>query len=181
MVIMRKIYKILACFLAIPFILTPCISIAEEDTKDLFASVIVLPTFDITLDNNYLDFGLVEPGETVTLKEGAYYNEIKCSSNKGVKYYIKTYILGEIIGSKQTKIPPSSFKWKVYDASGSGIAISEWQEFSDKPILVYTSGLEDEIGSAVVIQFQYKLDLPAKARGGHYSLNVAYILTEEEW
>lgn len=160
--------------------LTPYTCIAEQDTEDLFASVIVLPAFDITIDNNYLDFGLVEPGETVTLKEGAYYNEIKCVSNKGIKYYVKIYMLGEITGSRQTKIPPSSFKWKVYDTSGSGIAVSEWQEFSDKPVLVYTSGLEDEIGNEVVIRFQYKLDLPPKARGGHYSLNVAYMLTEEK-
>ncbi len=161
-------------------VLIPLICYANQDSEDVFASVFVLPNFSIDIDNNYLDFGLVNPGESVTLKPGTYYNSLRCVSNKGTRYYLKIHILGEIIGPKGNKIPPSSFKWKVYGLSGSGTVITEWQEFSDKPVLVYTSGAEDEMGSEVIIRFQYKLDLPASARGGRYSLKVAYLLTEEE-
>ncbi len=171
----------LSIFIAIILLLlVPLVCRAEQDTEDVFASVVVLPTFKIEVDNNYLDFGLVNPGESVTLKQGTYYNEIGCISNKGLKYYMKLHILGDIIGSKESKISPSSFKWRVYDASGSGTAVTEWQEFSNEPVVVYTSGAEDEIGSACRIRLQYKLDLPSSARGGHYSLKVAYLITEEE-
>ena len=158
----------------------PLIGHADQDTEDVFASVVVLPTFKIEIDNNYLDFGLVNPGESVTLKQGTYYNTIRCVSNKGIKYYVKLHILGDIIGPKGNKIPPASFKWKVYYSSGSGTPVTKWQEFSDEPVIVYTSGAEDEIGSESKIRFQYKLDLPSSVRGGHYSLKVAYLLTEEE-
>jgi len=161
-------------------VLIPLVCRADQDSEDVFASVFVLPSFLIDIDNNYLDFGLVKPGESVTLKPATYYNSLRCISNKGTRYYLKIHIPDEIIGPKGSRIPSSSFKWKVYGLNGSGTAITEWQEFSDKPVLVYTSGTEDETGEEIIIRFQYKLDLPGSARGGHYSLKVAYLLTEEE-
>lgn len=175
----NRLYSYLI-FIILIYSLKNSICNAEQETEDVFASVIVLSAFDINIDNNYLHFGQVEPGESVTLKEGAYYNEIKCISNKGFTYYIKIHILDEIIGPTGSKIPASSFKWRVLTADGSGTVISEWQEFSHGPALVYTSGAEDEIGNEVTIRFQYRLDLPPQAMGGHYSLRVAYMLTEEE-
>lgn len=174
----RKIQ--LAVFIAVILsVLIPFICYADQDSEEVFASVFVLPSFSIDIDNNYLDFGLVKPGESVMLKPATYYNSLRCVSNKGARYYLKIHILDEIIGPKGSRILPSSFKWKVYGLNGSGTAVTEWQEFSEKPMLVYTSGAEDKMGSEVRIRFQYKLDLPASARGGHYSLKVAYLLTEE--
>jgi hypothetical protein len=158
----------------------PLIGHAEQETEDLFASVVVLPAFKIDVDNNYLDFGLVKPGETVTLKPQGYYNTIKCVSNKARQYYVKLHILGDILGPRGTKIPPESFKWRVYQTSGSRGAKEGWHQFSNQPVIIYTSAGDDETGSRNLIRLQYKLDLPAYASGGHYSLKVAYLLTEEE-
>jgi hypothetical protein len=166
---------ILTILLSIPFI-----GHAEQETEDVVASVVVLPAFKIDVDNNYLDFGLVNPGESVTLTPQGYYNSIKCLSNKARQYYVKLHILGDVLGPRGTKIPPASFKWRVYQASGKGEAQQGWREFSNEPFIIYTSAGDDEIGSQNLIRLQYKLDLPASARGGHYSLKVAYLLSEEE-
>ena len=166
-------------FLAAFFIFIAGICAAEQDTEDLFASVVVLSTFDVTVDNNYINFGRVEPGESITLQEGAYYNTLKCVSNKGRDYYVKIHLLDDVIGPKGNIIPASSFKWKIYDTTGTGSPVSGWQEFSREPLLVYASSPEDEMGNELMIRFQYKLDLPRKATGGHYDLKVVYMLTEE--
>ena len=173
-----KKYRILfaACMsflFAVPFCL------ADRDTMDIIASVIVLPTFKIDVDNTYLDFGLVEPGQSVTLKEGAYYNRVRCISNKGINYSVKVIMRGDIVGPRGTAIPPSQLKCRVYRSSGSGTAMTNWQEFLNEPVLIYTASLEDRTGDEVVLELQYRLDLPADAPGGHYILRVAYTLTEE--
>lgn len=162
------------------FLAAASLCLADQDTEDVFASVTILPAFDITIDNNYLDFGVVEPGKSVTLKENTYHNEIKCVSNKDIDYYIKIDIIDKILGPKGKKIPPESFKWRIYQVKGDGAPVSsKWQEFSSDPVLVYSSGSDDITGSEVTIKFQYRLDLPADATAGHYSLRVGYMLTEE--
>lgn len=183
MTIYRNKHIIILGFAALAVVfatLTPYVCNADEDMEDIFASVAVLPVFEINIDNNYLNFGVVNPGDSVTLKEGTYYNTIKCIANKGRKYYVKIHILNEIVGPKGNKIPSESFKWRIYHTEGRGIAASDWQEFSDEPQIVYTSDEEDEIGKELALRFQYRLDLPGSAIGGHYGLNVAYLLTEEE-
>ena len=176
----HSIIRVLAALAVVFTALTPYVCNADEAMEDIFASVAVLSVFDINIDNNYLNFGVVEPGDSVTLKEGTYYNTIRCVANKGNKYYVKIHILNEITGPKGNTIPPENFKWRIYHTEGRGIATSDWQEFSDEPQIVYTSDEEDEVGKELVLRFQYRLDLPGSAIGGHYGLNVAYLLTEEE-
>jgi len=161
-------------------LIMPLVSFADQDTEDVFASVVILPTFDIVIDNNYLDFGIVEPGQSVTLKQSRYYNQVTCISNKGIEYFIKIDLLDDIIGPSGTKIPPKNLKWRVYRSTGTGTVVSDWQEFSKNPVLVYTSSSDDMMGTEVNIKFQYRLDLPYDALGGNYSLRVAYIITEEK-
>ncbi|MFC1631340.1 hypothetical protein ACFL1I_00105 [Candidatus Omnitrophota bacterium] len=158
----------------------PGSGLADQLTEDVFASVIVTPTFNITVDNDFLDFGLVNPGESATLKPASHFNTVSFISNKARKYYLKITIHGDISGPKGARIPDSSVKWKVVRASGSGVAVNGWQEFSDQPLLVYTSSAEDATGAANKIDFQYRLDLPPQASGGNYSLQLAYSLTEEK-
>jgi len=170
--------KVIFCFV---FVFTASFSYADLDTQDIFASVVVLPTFDVKTDTNYLDFGVIEPGESVTLKENTYYNEVTCVSNKGVKYYLKANLLGDIKGPEGTTIPPSSVKWKIFRVKGEGTITSEdWQPFAKEPAVVYTSNFGDEAGGEVTIKLQYRLDLPSNAMGGNYNLQVAYIMTEVE-
>ena len=94
--------------------------------------------------------------------------------------YIKLHILGDITGPKTSKINAENFQWQVQQVRGSGQPVMGWQKFSSEPVLVYTSSPEDQLGSRNRISFQYKLDLPNQARGGRYSLSVAYLLTEEK-
>lgn len=178
---LRKI--LLFILLLLPILTVTSISGADEDTEDIFASVVVLSAFDIQIVNNvnYLDFGIAKPGEAVTLKENTYYNEIKCVSNKGTDYFIKIDIIGDIIGPKGVaEITPSSFQWKIYSVKGKGSPIEGWQDFQKDPVLVYSSASGDNAGEEVSIKFQYKLNLPANAVPGHYSMTIGYIITEEQ-
>ena len=171
---------LLLSMLMLASVLLPVLSHAEQQTEDVFASVIVNPSFKIVVDKDYLDFGLVRPGESVALERETYYNTLRFVSNKGRRYYIKIHLLGGIVGPQGANIPISSVKWKVYQASGTGALVKQWQQFSNNPAIVYTSSSEDEIGNENSIRFQYRIDLPAKAPGGHYSLKVAYLLSEEK-
>ncbi|MDD5439854.1 MAG: hypothetical protein PHS37_06690 [Candidatus Omnitrophica bacterium] len=152
---------------------------ADQDTENLYASVTVLPNFSVNLDNNLLDFGMIQPGQTVTLKEGSPYNRAICISNKGKIWYLKLSLVGDIIGPAGTKIDPSSVKWKVYDVQGNGSPVEGWQNFGATPVLAYTAGGDDLTGREVRVSLQYSLTLPDKAVAGHYVIRVLYSLTEE--
>lgn len=150
---------------------------AEEVERDMFGAVSVNPLFRFTLDNASISFGFAKPGDTIELKPDAYYNMVKCTSNKGRKWYLKLSIMGEISGP----VPPialGSFKWKVFRTSGDGTAVTDYQPFTAEPVTAYTSGSRDVTGDEVTVQFKYKLDMPTSAIAGIYSLRVLYTMTD---
>jgi len=176
---MRKIFNI---FLTITFLIISIIvpAFADEDTENIYASVTVLPRFTLSLDNNYLDFGNIQSGETVVLNPASYYNTIKCVSNKGKKWYLKISLQGDIKGPAGTTVDPSFCKWRIHSETGDGSPVEGWSSFNKEPVFVYTARGEDIQGKGVTIRFQYSLELPPCAKAGHYSIRVLYTLTEEE-
>ena len=151
---------------------------SEQVQRDMFASVVVLPTFKLSLDNASINFGYAEPGKTIELNPYAHYNEVRCKSNKGKTWYLKVSVTGNIIGPEDSNVGIDSFKWQVVSSSGDGVAEQGWQSFSQTPVRVYTSGERDALGEEVVIRFKYKLDMPQTAKGGNYSVNVLYTMTD---
>lgn len=151
---------------------------SEQTQKDMFASVVVLPTFKLSLDNANINFGYTEPGKSVELYPHTHYNEVKCISNKGVTWYLKLSTIGDIVGPPDSGVSLDSFKWMGTRPIGDGVIEKGWHSLSQLPTLVYTSGSMDLAGEEVTIQFKYKLDMPPKAKGGNYSVNVLYTMTD---
>jgi len=149
----------------------------ERVEEDVYATVVVNPIFTLSLDNAHIGFGFLKPGESVELAADTYYNSVTCRSNKGVQWYLKISITGEVSGP-QPPIQPGNFKWKVFKAEGDGIAAEGWQGFSTVPVVAYTSGERDATGEDVVIQLKYRLDLPQSAIAGIYGVNVMYTMTD---
>src|SRR3989338_3214974 len=112
----------------------------EQAQKDMFASVVVLPSFKLSLDNANINFGYTEPGKTVELYPQLHYNEVKCISNKGRTWYLKLSVIGDIVGPPEAKVGIDSFKWMVARAIGDGIVEKGWHPFSKDLSIAYTSG-----------------------------------------
>jgi len=162
---------------AITFI-GPAAIYSEQAQRDMYASVVVMPTFKLSLDNSNINFGFAEPGKTVELNPQTHYNEVKCRSNKGTTWYLKISVIGNVIGPEEANVPLNSFKWMVVSSTGDGVAEEDWHSFTQEPVKVYTSGPKDMVGEEVVLRFKYKLDMPPDARGGNYNVNVLYAMTD---
>ena len=151
---------------------------SEEAYSDMYVSVVILPNFKLNLDNTNINFGFIDPGKTVELYPDKNYNEVKCVSNKGAKWYLRVAVVGDIVGPRESSVAVDSFKWMMASSSGDGIIEKDWHPFSKEPVLVYTSGPKDITGEEVTIKFKYKLDLPGNARGGNYGINIIYTMTD---
>lgn len=150
----------------------------EQVQRDMFASVVVLPSFKLSLDNANINFGFTEPGKHVELYPNTNYNEVKCISNKGNAWYLKLSVIGNVIGPQDSKVVIDNFKWMVSRSTGDGVAEKGWHSFTELPARVYTSGQADSAGGEVTIQFKYRLDMPSNATAGNYNLNVLYTMTD---
>lgn len=176
---MKQNHKVLVISIALSVSITLCQYIyCEQVEKDMFASVVVLPAFKLSLDKANISFGFVKPGETVELYPQTNYNEVKCISNKGNSWYLRLSIVGTIVGPPDANVGIENFKWMVPSAMGDGIVEKGWHSFTEMPAQAYASGPRDSTGEEVRLQFKYKLDLPKNAIGGNYGVNVLYTMTE---
>lgn len=152
----------------------------EIKMEDLSASVEVAPTFNLSLDNPNLAFGLISPGHTKILGEGRFFNEIRCRSNSGRTWYLKTQLVSLRLLEKAYSIPPSSLKWKVVESTGSNPSLTrfDFQPFSDQIMLIYASESDDNRGKEVILRFQYSLDSPADAPAGNYVGQIIFTMAE---
>lgn len=175
---MKRFFSVLIMMMAVMVLLSGDALYSEEVYRDMYVSVVVLPAFRAVLDNANINFGFSEPGKSVELYPERNYNEIKCVSNKGTKWYLRIAVVGDIIGPQGTNVGIGSFKWLVASSSGDGIIEKGWHPFTKEPAQVYISGPRDMIGDEVTIKFKYKLDLPKNALGGNYGINIIYTMTD---
>lgn len=176
--IMRISLYIISLAIVITCLISGYNAYSEEAYRDMYVSVVILPNFKLNLDNPNINFGFTDPGKTVELYPDKNYNEVKCISNKGTKWYLRVAVSGDIVGPQGSSVALRSFKWMVASSSGDGIIEKDWHPFSAEPVLVYTSGPKDMAGDEVTIKFKYKLDLPGNARGGNYGINIVYTMTD---
>ncbi len=153
---------------------------AEQEVTEMYATVTVNPIFGVSVDNEYIEFGHVDPGETKELNPQRSYNEVECISNKGIKWYLKLSLLGGVIGPAESQVGPQDFKWMIVSSTGDGIYDNEWHAFTEDPSLAYAGGSRDMTGEDVIIRFKYRVNLPYEARDGEYTIRVLYTMTETE-
>src|SRR3990167_4692597 len=155
----NRLYYIAIGFVCIIFITsTYRYAYPEQAQRDMFASVVILPSFKLSLDNANINFGFTKPGEHVELYPNTHYNEVKCVSNKGNTWYLKLSVIGNVVGPKDSSVGIDDFKWMISRSTGDGVPEKGWYSFTELPTRVYTSGQADSAGGEVTIQFKYRLD-----------------------
>lgn len=152
----------------------------DRKITDISASVEVLPTFSISLDNPHLAFGLVKPGQTKILGEGRFFNQIKCRSNYGRDWYLKAQLTSLRLLGKPYSLPTSNLKYRIVESTGSAEVLSRegFKEFTEQPSVIYTSQSDDNEGKEVILRFQYSLTSPSDAPAGNYIGRIIFTMTE---
>lgn len=152
----------------------------EEKVGDLSVSVEVAPVFSLSLDNPNLAFGLVNPGQTKTLGEGRFFNELRCRANSGRVWYLKAQLVSLKVLGKNYSLSPSYLKYRIVDLQGSAkdYARLGFKEFAEQPLLIYTSQGEDSRGREVVLRLQYSLTSAQDAPAGNYVGQIIFTMAE---
>ena len=176
----RKSIFLSLFFLAFLFLYAQESGALEQKIQDLTASVEVVPVFSLSLDNPNLSFGMIGPGQTKTLGEGYYFNEVKCRSNSGRNWYLKMQLTSLQLLGKEYHLSTPSLKWKVIGNTGSAEPVGKmrFEDFSAQPILLYASLGDDNKGKEVALKFQYQLALSADAPAGTYVGQIMFTLAE---
>lgn len=137
--------------------------------------------FEISVNGRFLEFGLMELGEFKEIKDsGDYQNEVTCKSDRGHTWYLKIHLVRPL-SSMGNEIDIESFKWKVVNVvNGTGYAtnINEFNSFSKKPMVVYTSSPDESDGREVTLRFIYGLKIPQTTLTGNYQAGIRYTFTE---
>lgn len=152
----------------------------EQKTEDLSASVEVTPVFSLSLDNPDLSFGPVKSGETKVLGQEHYFNELRCRFNSGRPWYLKAQLLSLRGLRREYPLANSHLKWKVIGSMGYSEALAKdaFKEFSDQPVLIYSSQGDDNRGKEVILRFQYSLTIPLNAPADNYVGQVFFTMSE---
>jgi len=151
----------------------------QERISDLNASVEVAAVFGISLDNPHLAFGLIGPGKTKVLGEGHFFNEVKCRSNSGRSWYLKVSLVSLRLAEENYILTAPHLKYKIVESTGQARTEKiDFKEFSEQPILIYTSEGEDNRGQEVNLRFQYILSTPADAPAGNYVGQIIFTMSE---
>jgi len=152
----------------------------EQRLQDLTASVEVAPTFSLSLDNPNLAFGLIGPGQSKTLGEGYYFNEVRCRSNSGRNWFLKVQLISLKMMEKEYHLTAPNLKWKVVSSTGTAEPVGKMQfeEFQNEPVLLYASQGDDNRGKEVALKFQYNLSSPADAPAGTYVGQIIFTMAE---
>ena len=153
----------------------------DERYDDLQASVEVAPVFSLSLSNPHLEFHQLSPGNTYTIGEGGFYNEVRCRSNNGRPWYLKAQLMSLRHVGMNASLPADALRWKAASVSGAGEPPSgrwDFEPFAERPVLIYASRGEDERGREVVLQFQYSLTCPLTAQAGDYIGQIIFTMAE---
>lgn len=173
--------KIIPCVAAMMLVAPIAATALEERIDDLSASVEVAGVFGVDATQTALIFTNVSGGRTTVLGEGRFHNQVTCRSNYGRPWYLKAQLVElRHTGTKRT-LPPDSLKWKVVESSGVGRVSgreTDFQPFSDAPVLIYIGEGDDNLGRPVTLKFQYSLTPPPSTLAGTYIGQISFTMSE---
>ncbi len=113
--------------------------------------------------------------------EGRFFNELRCRSNSGRPWYLKTQLVSLRHADQLYLLPAEQLKWRVAEAVGDGAPVggeTAFVGFSDQSTLLYRGQGEDVEGREVVLRLQYSLSTPADAPAGHYIGQLLFTMAE---
>ena len=167
--------------LGLGLLFSPASFALEEHFATLTAFVEVAPVFGLTLNNPHLAFQSVTPGKTQVLGEGHFFNEVRCRSNSGRSWHLKAQLISLKHLQQGYAMPPAQLRLRVVETTGSAeptVSRTEFQSFSEQPMLVYSSSGDDNRGRDVALRFQYSLSTPEDAPAGVYVGQIVFTMAE---
>lgn len=158
--------------------LLPSAATALTATQDTTLSVTVNAVFQLSLDQTFIDFGRMNPGDT---KWDIPANSLVATAktNNENPWYLKIHSVFPL-SSGQSQIPLGNFIWYGW-TEGNGTWLGTGNDsLTLTTTLAYKSGTGEEINlpNGTVNHFKFKLVLPEKQKSGTYSTIVKFTMTE---
>jgi len=145
----------------------------QEDTP-LTASVNVNSIFKISIQDSFLDFGSVDPGEISTKKD----INLSCVTNNNKDWSVSIYAQSPL-AYEEYEIPLSNFKWEASVLNGSG-QVSTSGNIGLTPVNFYVAGIDDYITETPVeLALSMHIDVPAGQVAGRYRTILVVTMHEE--
>lgn len=143
-----------------------------------FLTSVADATFTVELDLTSVDFAVMKPGEikgdlpiqgiTVT-----------CTTNQGNPWFLRTHLENPLthISNPFATISSENFFWYGYSTTGSGMLVTDEQDFTEEKIIYTASAGEGTSGVDVKVRF--KLRIPENAQAGQYDTRIVLTLIEQ--
>ncbi len=153
------------------------LAVQSADQQATF-TVNVASVFELSIDQGFIDFGRMNPGETKWNMPPAGIM-IQAKTNGGKPWYLKISN-DSPFSSASNVIPNSNFSWYGW-TSGAG----KWygtgeNSMSITPALVYSSGAgeDNNLPAGTVNHMKFRLKVPANQAPGNYTTVVKFTMTE---
>ncbi len=151
-------------------------SYASGDTMSV--NVTVNSKFELDIDNGFVDFGRMDPGE----KKWNYPNPgitITAKTNDNKPWFLKVNDDTEFASGPYT-IPNANFSWSGW-SDGAGVWYGDANNTMNvTPSLVYASGIgeSNNLPNGTVSHMKFSLDVPGNQAPGTYTTIVYFTMTE---
>ena len=151
---------------------------ALQATQEAFVSVTVDPVFELTLDQGFIRFDHMRPGE---VKWNIPTNALTATTKtNGQKPWFLMVSTTSELSSGAAAIPNDRFYWYGWtDGQGTFYGTKE-NSMTTTPVLAYASAAVENanLPGGTNTYFKFKLDLPKNQRPGVYGTTVKFTITE---
>ncbi len=171
---MKRIISAAVIFLLIGGISSAALSTNQQATF----TVSVASVFELSIDQGFIDFGRMNPGDMKWNMPPAGIT-VQSKSNSGKPWYLKVSNDSPFSSGSNT-IPNSNFSWSGWtDGSGKWYGDGT-NQVSVTPTLVYSSGAgeENNLPNGTVNHMKFKLKVPNNQVPGNYTTIVKFTMTE---
>lgn len=151
---------------------------AQSATQQATFSVDVATVFELSIDQGFVDFGRMSPGETKWNMPPAGIM-VQAKTNCGKPWFLKISNDAPFT-SGQNYIPNSNFQWYGWTQGNGKWHGTGENVMSVTPALVYSSGVgeENNLPGGTINFLKFKLKIPNNQAPGNYTTVVKFTMTE---
>lgn len=153
-----------------------CLALSQSQQATFQVSV--ASVFELSIDQGFIDFGRMRPGETRGNMPSAGLL-VTAKTNSGRPWSLKISDSSAFSSGPYT-IPNDNFIWSGWtDGAGRWYGTGK-ESMTITPTLVYGSGAGEEtnLPNGVTNHFRFKLNVPSNQRPGTYQTTVKFTMTE---
>jgi hypothetical protein len=152
----------------IPLILISCFFLPIKSAQ---------AAFDITTDLTHINFGSVNPGETIGDIPVQGLN-VTCTSDQGNQWFLRIYTETPFRHDENPGmiISDEDFWWYGVDTTGAGTLVTTEEDMTSEKTIYTSTATEGANGIGITVKF--KLRVPKDIQSGAYSTRMIFTLTE---